>query len=431
MNNGFTNSNPATATIASQALALTPNPLTLTHSPATLTIAISNPAGANGQVVSLSSVDTNIATVSPSITIPQGATSATVSVVPGLASGSTAITAQAPGFASATATVNVTISTLAITLNSGTLGLSRTMNGTITLGAPAPAGGVIVTLASTPDGVAAVEPLQVAIAAGSTTGTFTVTGSATGSATISGSAPGYGSGSGNVNVVIFGSLGLPSNVSVGLGESTPFAVTLPVAAPAGGVTVTLTSSDTARATITPSSVFISAGAKAPSSQPRVNGINLGSANITATAESFNSATQGVKVTASVSFSPSNLTINGATTQNLTLTLSAPAPVGGLTLNLSSSNPAVATVGQTVTFASNATSVVVPVKGLVQGSTVLSASALPSIADATANVTVASGILLPSAVAVAPGQSVNFPLTLAKRRLPPMAYLSLSPAAIRR
>lgn len=425
VNNGYTNSTPVTVTISAQAFSFTPNTLNLTNGPGTLTLNTSIPAGSGGQPVALTSGDTGIATVPATVKIPQGATSVNLTVTPGVNSGSTTITAKADGFAPATAAVNVTGSTVTLTLDSGTLGLSRTMNGTINLGAPAPAGGVTIALASTPAGIVDVQPAQVTIGAGNTTGTFTVTGSATGSASITASGPGYSAGSANVNVVIFGTIGVPADLSIGLGASATFAVSLPVAAPAGGATVTLTSSDTSRVTVTPSSVFIAAGAKTPATQPQVNAINIGSATITASTASYNSASGTVKVNATVSFSPSNVTIIGANTQNITLNLSAPAPTAGLTVNLTSDNPAVARVPQSVTFTSNMTSVNVPVTGVAQGSTVIHASAPPNIADATAAVTVSSEMNLPAGITVAPGQTISFPLTLVNAAPANGAFITLT------
>ena len=118
------------------------------------------------------------------------------------------------------------------------------------------------------------------------------------------------------------------------------------------------------------------------------------------------------MTGTIVFSPANLTISGTQTQNLTLNLSGPAPVGGLVIAFPLSNPSVATVGPSVTFAANATSMSVPVKGVAVGSTVIHASALPNLADTTANVTVGADIILPVNLVVQPGQTVNFPVTLA-------------------
>src|SRR6185369_5838332 len=128
---------------------------------------------------------------------------------------------------------------------------------------------------------------------------------------------------------------------------------------------------------------------------------------------FTGASQQVRVAGTLSFSPGNLTIAKGATQNLTLKLSGFAPAGGLTINLSSDNTAVATVPATVTFAATAASITVPVTGVAVGSTTIHASSLPNLADTTASVTVSllGGIGLPANVTVKSGQSAPFPVTL--------------------
>src|SRR6202022_3222740 len=95
-------------------------------------------------------------------------------------------------------------------------------------------------------------------AAGATSVPVPVTGVAVGSATITASAAGLPNAAATVNV---GSIviNVPANTSVALGQSATFTVTLSQSAPAGGVTVNLTSSDTSKVTA-PASVFIVAGA---------------------------------------------------------------------------------------------------------------------------------------------------------------------------
>src|SRR5439155_12904342 len=101
----------------------------------------------------------------------------------------------------------------------------------------------------------------------------------------------------------------------------------------------------------------------------------------------------------------SLTVAPGDTQSLTLTLSGPAPAGGLTVNVSSSNPGAATVPATATFVAGGTTVSVPVTGVSTGTTTIHASALPGIADATAAVSVQSGIILPANVTVPLGDFV--------------------------
>ena len=109
------------------------------------------------------------------------------------------------------------------------------------------------------------------------------------------------------------------------------------------MTVTLTSSNTSIATVT-SGVFIRSRVDLFNSQPQVNGVNVGSATITASAPGFISGSVQVQVTAgggSSYFVPvGGLTINTGTPQNLSLFLSS-APASAIVINLTSSDPTVA------------------------------------------------------------------------------------------
>src|SRR5581483_11807734 len=145
--------------------------------------------------------------------------------------------------------------------------------------------------------------------------------------------------------------------------------------------------DSTRLTISPATVTIPAGATVPATQPKVTGVNVGSASVTASAVGYQSASQSVNVIASVTFSPNTLVLSGNVTENLSLDLSGPAPAGGLIVNVSSDAPAVASTPATVTFASGATSTLVPITGVSVGAANIHASLLPSIPDTTAGVTV--------------------------------------------
>jgi streptogramin lyase len=179
---------------------------------------------------------------------------------------------------------------------------------------------------------------------------------------------------------------LPANLTVAPGQSVPFPVTLATPAPPGGVILTLTSSDTSKLTVTPANILIQAGSTAPPAPPRINGVGFGSATMSVSALGFPTVSQQVQVSATLSFSSPNLTISGNGRQFVALFLSAPAPDGGLTINLSSDNPGVASLPATVTFAAGATTVTIPVTGVAAGSANITASA-PGVGAGTASVTV--------------------------------------------
>ena len=129
---------------------------------------------------------------------------------------------------------------------------------------------------------------------------------------------------------------LASGVTVAPQTSTALPVTLSNPAAAGGVLVTLSSSDTSRVTVNPSSIYIAAGATAPYLQPQVTGLNFGTANVTAAAFGLAGDTETVRVAASL-FGPASTTVTRGTTQNITLVLSAPTPAA---LTFSRSGPTI-------------------------------------------------------------------------------------------
>jgi hypothetical protein len=427
VNDGFASSNPSTVTVTSAALtlALAPNPLKLTVASGTLTVTSSVPAGPGGLIVALRSGTPSVATVPASITILEGSTGGNVTISP-VANGDTVITASSVNFSSATAAVNVN-NNLALTSDSPAVGVTRTMNGTITLAGPAPAAGAVVTLTASPSGIVGLQPAAVTIGAGSTSGTFTISGVAQGTATITATSPGYASTTLDVNVAKLGAIKLPTGVSIGPNQSVPYPVSLVTGAPVGGVTITLASSDPAKATI-PASVFIAFGKLAPDTTPQVTGVNFGTTTISASAPGFTGDSQSVLVTATLTLSPSSLTIAAGGTQNLTLTLSAQAPAGGTVVNLSSENSSVASVPATVTIPQNSATVVVPVTGGAgSGSTTIHASALPNLADTTASVNVVNfgAISLPAGLTVGAGVSTPLPVTLPIPAPPGGVTVSLS------
>jgi trimeric autotransporter adhesin len=414
VNDGFANSAPSTVTVVAgiRTITLTPNPLTLApNESAVLTVTLGSPAGSGGQVVHLSSDNASVAGVQASVTIPEGLTGANATVTGG-GTGTAGITATGTGYSAGTATVNVVSPVFTVTLDGANLGLTRTMNGTVTLSRSAPAGGTAVALSANPAGIVTLQPASVTIAAGTTTATFSLTGAALGSTTIVATAPGHTSGSAGVTVGMLGAITVPSGVTVGLNQSVPFAVKLATGAPMGGVTITLSSSNPAVVSISPTTVDIPFSATVPDVQPQVTGLNFGAVSISASAPGFFGDHQTVEVTASLNFSPSTLTMGVNATQNLTLTLSGPAPAA-LAVNLSSSNTGVATVPGSVTIPAGATSVAVPVTAVANGLAVIHASALPSLPETTASVTVVNfgPVGLPQNVSVGLGQSVSFPVTL--------------------
>ena len=395
----------------------------------TIPVALGSAAGPSGAFITLTSNNPSVATVYPaSIFVPGGSTTAVrgVTSVTGVNAGSAAITASAPEYGTATVQVQVTSGGAATTMSfwPGSLSVSRgtTQNLTLNLSAPAPPS-LAVSLNSSDTTVATVQAV-VSFATGATSVTVPVTGIGAGSVTITAGAPSLAGTTASVTVTqpvtAAASISLPASVTVPSGNSVNLALSLGSPAPAGGVTITLTSNNTSTATVWPASVFISEGATTPRAQLEITGYNDGAATIIASAPGYTAASVQAQVTGgaappstTMNFSPGSFTINGILTQNLALNLSAPA-AAAMTVNLGTSNPAVATVPATVTFATGATSVSVPVSSVAPGSVIITASA-PGLVSATASVNVtqaaAGGIIVPASVTVPAGDTVSFPVTL--------------------
>lgn len=157
-----------------------------------------------------------------------------------------------------------TVSLSALSLNPTSVTGGNSSTGTVTLSGPAPAGGAQVALSSSNTTVARV-PSSVAIAAGATSTSFTVSTSAVAASTAVTISAVYGGTTKSASLTVnprplpsVSSLTLnPTSVIGGL-QSSMGTVTLSGPAPAGGAQVTLSSSNGAAST--PSTVNVPAGA---------------------------------------------------------------------------------------------------------------------------------------------------------------------------
>ena len=136
------------------------------------------------------------------------------------------------------------------------------VTGSVALSAPAPASGVVVTLSSSDSAVRV--PLSVSVAAGASTATFAITTTAVSASTSANVTASYSGVSKSATLTVqpaaapvLSSLSLQPSV-VG-GNAATGSVSLSAPAPAGGVVVTLSSSNTGLATV-PASITVPAGA---------------------------------------------------------------------------------------------------------------------------------------------------------------------------
>ena len=166
------------------------------------------------------------------------------------------------------------------------------------------------------------------------------------------------------------------NSLVGIGTPGGLVVTLTQAAPAGGVTVNLTSDSTAYLLFGTSATAV---ATIPAGGTRdtvpVDGIALGVARITATATGYTSA-QGFFVVSPnyIVLTPGSLNVALSGAASLSVQLSTPAPAGGVAVALSSTDVAIATVTPTVTIASGQTTGTATVTGVAAGTAGILATA---------------------------------------------------------
>jgi hypothetical protein len=267
-----------------------------------------------------------------------------------------------------------------LTLNSTSVNGGSSSPGSVTLSAPAPSGGALVSLSSSNTAVATV-PASVTIPAGATSATFTLTTlpvTAPTPVTISVS---YAGVTHTASLTVTAPPTLTSltlnQTNVNGGSSFTGSVTLSGPAPGGGALVSLSSANTAVATV-PASVTIPAGA----STATFTGTTL--AVTASTPVTISVSYTGVTQTASLTVTtPPTLTslalnptsVNGGSPSTGNVQLSGPAPSGGALVSLTSSNTAVATVLANVTIPAGLTSLTFTVTTLaVTASTPITISA---------------------------------------------------------
>lgn len=349
-----TSSAVATLTVVPPVVSsLTLSPSSVTGgSTSTATVTLTGPAPTGGTSVYQSS-NSSRATVPGTVTIPAGSTSTTFTVNTLTTLVNTSVTIKtARGPISATAVLTVlapVIKTVTLSPSSVTGGTKSTA--TVTLTGPAPSGGLAVYQSSTSS--LALVPASVTIPAGSPSVSFDITTKATLnnlSVTIK-SARGTNSATATLTLLapIVTGLSLNPTTVVG-GTSSTATVTLSGPAPTGGIAVFQSANSSS--VMVPASVTVPAGSSsttftvATSATATDKTVTIKSAR----GPAFGSATLTLRapLVSSISVNPSTVTGGAATTAKVTLT--GPAPVGGVTVYLSSTSssapvPASVTVPQ--------------------------------------------------------------------------------------
>lgn len=310
----------------------------------TLRISLSLQAPPSGLTFNLSSSDTAVATAPAKATVPAGATSVDVPVN-AVAPGSAAIAASLPGGGTAksatlTVTSNVTLGSLVVTPESTYIGSTAKVQGTLTLKKAAPAGGGTVVLKSSASSAASVSE-TIVVPAGKLKATFAITlGSVSATKTVTITA---GSGSGAVSDTLTISpkgvkalAASPSQVIGGV--STTVKITLNEKAPAGGVTVALSSSTSTLKL--PASVAIPAGKTSATVSATTSAVTA-TKSVTITANYRSTLTTTVTVLPaklkSIARTPATGDVKGGTKVSLTVTLTGIAPSSAAKVGLSSSS----------------------------------------------------------------------------------------------
>ncbi|MDQ2963737.1 MAG: hypothetical protein M3R31_11365 [Pseudomonadota bacterium] len=170
---------PPSGAAALGSVSARPNPV-IGGNPSTATVTLTSLAPAGGALVSLASA-TGAVTVPGSVSVSQGASSATFGITTSSVTTQTLTTLSA-SYGGVTKTTTFTVNPasapapalMTLTLNPTSVKGGTSATGRVTLTAPAPSGGVVVALGSTKPSRASV-PASVVVAAGTTSKSFTVT----------------------------------------------------------------------------------------------------------------------------------------------------------------------------------------------------------------------------------------------------------------
>ena len=293
-----------------------------------------------------------------------------------------------------------------------TKGFTKTL--TLTLPYPAKAGGLTVDLVSSVPTVGSV-PATVTIPAGQTTTTFSFTAAETGNTVITASKLAYISGQAQVSVVPPPTLTLtPNQLDVGVDRSASVTITSSVPAGDSGLTVSLNSNDTNVATV-PASIVIPKGAS--SAVFNVTTRAIGTTLVTATANEYSIGSILVKVRPVSINLPTGVLVAPGLTRSVPLTLSDPAPSGGLVVTLTTGNAEIASVPISVTVPEGQTSANFTLTGLAAGLTTVNASApnyqATSLQTTVETITIGIGNPAVSAITIPVDYAYNYSVTLSR------------------
>ena len=296
---------------------------------------------------------------------------------------------------SAPKTVTITAAngqSITINLNSSTSLTFATVGGSVHTSVPAGTAGIPVTLGSD-NTAAATVPGSVTVLSGTQDVSFTVTtGSGTGMATITGSSAGFVSGSSGLTVNARGGSVTLFQPLIGAGRSFGGTITLNDPAPTNGATLTPSTDNAAAATVSGSAV-INAG-QTTGNFTVTGGSTAGTAHIGVSTAGYSITPAPVTLTGAAITLASGVTVAPGSNATLNVTLSQPAPAGGVTVALSASPAGTITVPSTVSVGPGKTApdTQPQVTGVALGSAQVTATA-PGYAPDTETVTVQTALTL--------------------------------------
>ncbi len=220
----------------------------------------------------------------------------------------------------------------------------------------------------------------------------------------------------------------PASLNLVVGNTGTITFSIPDPAPTGGTNLVLSSSAPIVASV-PASAMIPAGQT--SVDITVTGIGYGTTTITGNATGYYKAQVPVVVInpPMIAFSPSPFSVAAGLVGKCTISVSNPAPAGGLPVNLSADATEVE-IPAVLTIAEGKANAILSVKGIVQGSTTITATA-SGYPDASLQVTVTPGQLnlFPSYLPIALGCSSSLQLTLPDFAPPGGLTVNLASSAV--
>jgi RHS repeat-associated protein len=278
----------------------------------------------------------------------------------------------------------ITLQPAAVTLSTFTISPTsivgtNPVNGTVTLTAPAPTGGLDVEL-TTNNSVVAPAIAFVHVNAGSTSATFQINTAAVGTTTASTITATHAATSRSANVTVSVTNGpylsaltavsgsgpisnVPNGVAVEGGLQTSFTASVQLGGGTGRASVALSSSNSSVVSV-PKSVTVSSGATTATFT--ITAAAVGTAATVKVTATYNGTTQNLFVTVvpynavTIATLAQDVTqIQGTGTPCATVSLTGAAPAAGALINISGGRPGIVTVPATITIPYGATSGCVP------------------------------------------------------------------------